>query len=57
MERLLCSSAVVRRLGFRVARNPEAVELAFDQVFVVLSAGERRSKRLKGVANYDEGSR
>jgi hypothetical protein len=47
---------VVPRLGFRVARNPEAVELAFDQVFVVLSAGERRSKRLKGVANYDEGT-
>ena len=35
IERLLCCSAVVRRIGFRVARNPEVVELELKDLFLV----------------------
>jgi hypothetical protein len=55
VERLCCSAAVVRRLGFRSAHNPERADPSFDCAFTVLPAGQRSSKRAKGHINYGEG--
>ena len=54
IERLLCSAAIIRRVAFRVARNPEAPELELKVVFTLLQAGERRSGRRKWAQSYKE---
>jgi len=54
VERLCCSAAIVRKLGFRSAHNPDHVELGLDRLYSVLHPGERVSKRLKTHRNYAE---
>ena len=54
IERLLCSAAIVRRVAFRVARNPDAPELELKDMLTLLQAGERRSGRRKVVQSYRE---
>jgi len=54
VERLCCSAAIVRKLGFRSAHNPDYAELGLDCLYSVLHPGERVSKRLKAHRNYAE---